>query len=323
MFACVDIGGASDDRTTERCPGSLDKHVRRSHRSQVADESEEIRIAHRHPVGIGDREREARALEQRAKAAGVGKGGDARGCSAGDLEFRTHQAVAQLEQCVAPGKGGEEQAVGLQHPADLDQGSGQIVDQMQGQGGGDQIEARIGEWRKGVVDDEIASRSRPVPGKEVGADHPPDARVGRKRCRQPPGVPAKVKREREVPRHGEKPVGKIVHRVGEKKIRALDTARERAPGDGAPGGAGRKSRGPSRFPRVSGPLRSFPQAWPQDRARLCSGGPCLGLLGLPGQEARDTRQEAGKWAERTAWTSRWQRGLRKGRAAFSPGFCAC
>ena len=48
-------------------------------------------------------------------------------------------------------------------------------------------------------------------------------------CCQPSGVPSKVEGDREVPPHGQEPVGKILDRVGEKKVGPLDAPLQRAP----------------------------------------------------------------------------------------------
>jgi hypothetical protein len=56
----------------------LDQDVGRAHPSQIGHQRERIVVAHHDAIDIGDRQRKARALQQRADIAQIGKGCDAR-----------------------------------------------------------------------------------------------------------------------------------------------------------------------------------------------------------------------------------------------------
>ena len=88
-------------------------------------------IAHRQPVDIGHRQREARALQQRAHVAQVGERRNARRDAVLDLGFGGREGLAQFGQRVAADERREQQAVGLQRAANLDKRAGEIVDELQ------------------------------------------------------------------------------------------------------------------------------------------------------------------------------------------------
>ena len=58
-------------------------------------------VAHGDPVDIGDRQREARTLQQRAEIAQIGERRDARRNAAFDFAFRRGEGLPQLGQRLA------------------------------------------------------------------------------------------------------------------------------------------------------------------------------------------------------------------------------
>ena len=122
--------------------------------AQIAHQREHIGVAHDEAVAVDHRQREAGALQQAAERARVGERDDARARAAADSLSAASRHCAQLRQRVAAGQGGEQQAVGLQRAADLDQRARQVVDLMQGEQRDGEIEGAFGERRPlGVADE--------------------------------------------------------------------------------------------------------------------------------------------------------------------------
>ena len=92
-------------------------------------------------LDVGDGQRETGPLQQRAGIAHVGEGRDARAGAAIELDLGGKQALAQLGKRAAAGKSAEEQSVGLQRPADLDQRARNVVGLMQRQQRDGEIDA--------------------------------------------------------------------------------------------------------------------------------------------------------------------------------------
>ena len=90
-------------------------------------------VADGQALDIGDGQRETGPLQQRAGIAHVGEGRDARAGAAIELDLSGKQALAQLGERAAAGKSAEEQAVGLQRAADLDQRARNVIRFMQRQ----------------------------------------------------------------------------------------------------------------------------------------------------------------------------------------------
>ena len=102
----------------ERPPPAIGHHIGGAHATQILHQRDRRRVAHQYPVGIGHRQREACALEQRAGSANIGERSDTGGDAVLDLGLGRREGLAQLGQRVAAGKCCKQQAVGLQHTAD-------------------------------------------------------------------------------------------------------------------------------------------------------------------------------------------------------------
>ena len=86
--------------------------------------AQRVVVAHGDPVDVGHRQGEAGALQQAGGVVGVGEGRDARAGAAAAAPARPSvSACAQLGQGRAAEDRAEEEAVGLQRLADLDQGA--------------------------------------------------------------------------------------------------------------------------------------------------------------------------------------------------------
>ena len=103
------------------------------------------------PVHVGDRQRKARALQQRAEIAQVGERRDARRHAAFDFGLGLRERLTQFGQAVAADHRGEEQAVGLERAANLDQRARQIVDELQGQRRHHEIERGVAKRQRLLV----------------------------------------------------------------------------------------------------------------------------------------------------------------------------
>ena len=110
-------------------------------------------VAHRDPVDVGDRQREARALQQRAEIAQIGKRRDARRHAALDLGLGFGECGPQLGETFAADHGCKEQPVRLERAADLDERARQIVDELQGERGDDEIERSVAKRQRLFIGD--------------------------------------------------------------------------------------------------------------------------------------------------------------------------
>ena len=126
-------------------------------------------------LAVGHRQGKARALQQARGVAQIGERRDARAEAALDLAFRRGQRLAQLPQGGAAQHGAQQQPVGLQDAADLDQGAGQVVDPMQVHRAQHQVEALLPRTAG-------TPRRPPPPGRARGGQSP-------RRGRRAPGGP--------------------------------------------------------------------------------------------------------------------------------------
>ena len=97
-------------------------------------------VARHDAIDVGDRQCEARALQQRADIAQIGKWRDAGRNPAFAFGFRRRKGLPQFGQRLAADHRRQQQPVGLQRAADLRQHAGQIVDELKGQRGNHEIE---------------------------------------------------------------------------------------------------------------------------------------------------------------------------------------
>ena len=143
-----------------------------------------------------------RALQQRPQVPHVGEGGDAGARPALHLLLGRQQGGAQLAQRAAAEQGGQQQPVGLQGAADLDERARQIVDEVQRQARDDQVERLVAERQRFLVGpharglalrEQARPRARPrspsrrpapaAAGARRGRDSAPRLRAtGKRRC---------------------------------------------------------------------------------------------------------------------------------------------
>ena len=118
-------GGAAGRRTPP-----LDQDIGRSHPPQIGHQRERAVVAHHDAIDVGDRQRKARALQQAAYVAQIGKRQDARRHAAFAFDFRRRKGLPQLGQRIATDHRRQQQPVRLQRAADLRQHAGQVVDEL-------------------------------------------------------------------------------------------------------------------------------------------------------------------------------------------------
>ena len=116
------------------------EHIGRAHAAQIVHQRERVVVAHHDAVDVGDRQRKARALQQRADVAQIGKRRNARRHAALAFGLGRGKGLPQLGQRVAADHRRQQQPVGLQRAADLREHAGQIVDELQRQRGDDEVE---------------------------------------------------------------------------------------------------------------------------------------------------------------------------------------
>jgi len=90
----VNLGHAHQRRALERRAAAIEESVGRAHAAQIVHQREDGAIAHRDPIHIGDRQRKARALQQRADIAQIGKRRDTRRHTT--LQFGFYTPVCEL-----------------------------------------------------------------------------------------------------------------------------------------------------------------------------------------------------------------------------------
>ncbi|MNJ59428.1 hypothetical protein D3C77_551120 [compost metagenome] len=134
----VELGRAGQDGAAER-PDRPGQDVGLAHGPQVAHQGEQVRVAHRDPIHVADRQGEARPLQQARPVEAVGEGRDAGLGPAADLQLGLGQHAAQLLQRRRAKQAGHEQAVGPQGAPDLRQGARQVVGPVQAQKIDDQV----------------------------------------------------------------------------------------------------------------------------------------------------------------------------------------
>ena len=109
----------------------LEQNIGRAHPPQIGHQRERVVVAHHDAIDVGDRQRKARALQQRADIAQIGERRDARRNAAFAFGFRRGKGLPQFGQRIAADHRRQQQAVGLQRAADLREHAGQIVDELQ------------------------------------------------------------------------------------------------------------------------------------------------------------------------------------------------
>ena len=127
-------------RAARRRPPPLDQDIGRAHAPQIVHQRERIVVTHHDAIDIGDRQRKAGALQQRADIAQIGERRDARRHPAFAFGFGRGKGLPQFGQRIAADHRRQQQPVRLQRAADLRQHAGQIVDELEGERGDREIE---------------------------------------------------------------------------------------------------------------------------------------------------------------------------------------
>ena len=128
-------GGAAGRRAPP-----LDQNIGRAHPPEIGHQRKRAVVAHHDAIDVGDRQRKACALQQRADIAQIGKRRDARRYPALAFGFRRGKGLPELRQRIAADHRRQQQPVGLQRAADLRQHAGQIVDELERERGDGEIE---------------------------------------------------------------------------------------------------------------------------------------------------------------------------------------
>ena len=136
----VDLRHPQQRGAAGRRPPPLDQDIGRAHAPQIVHQRERVVVAHHDAIDVGDRQREAGALQQRADVAQIGERRDARRHPAFAFGFGRGERLPQLGQRIAADHRRQQQPVGLQRAADLRQHAGQIVDELKGERRDDEIE---------------------------------------------------------------------------------------------------------------------------------------------------------------------------------------
>ena len=127
--------------------------------AEIGHQRERAVIAHHDAIDVGDRQRKARALQQAADIAQIGKRRDARRHPAFEFGFGGGEGLPELGQRIAADHRRQQQPVGLQRAADLRQHAGQIVDELKGERGNRKIERfRLQRQRLGLAFRQIDPR---------------------------------------------------------------------------------------------------------------------------------------------------------------------
>ena len=116
------------------------QNIGRAHAPQILHQRERAVVAHHDAIDVGDRQRKARALQQRADVAQIGERRDAGRHAAFAFGFRRGKGLPQLGQRIAADHRRQQQPVGFQRAADLREHAGQIVDELKSQRGDDEVE---------------------------------------------------------------------------------------------------------------------------------------------------------------------------------------
>ena len=177
-------------------------------------------IAHGEPVDVGDRQREARALQQGAGVAQIGERRDARRDAVLDLGLGRGEGLAQLDQGVAADERGEEQPVRLERAPDLHQRARQIVDELQRERGDHEIERGVAERQRFLVGGNRQSGTHGTrAGERIGGDDRADLAARGEHAAYGVGRRAEIDGEIEVPQHRRETLGDILGNAIDQKGR--------------------------------------------------------------------------------------------------------
>ncbi len=107
------------------------KHIAQTMRAQIPHQRSKVAVSHLEPLHIRHGQGETGALKQCAQIANIGERRDAWADAPRYFAFGDRKTLAQFAQCIAAEQRRQKEAIGLEDPADLDQGPGQIVDRLQ------------------------------------------------------------------------------------------------------------------------------------------------------------------------------------------------
>ena len=110
-----------------------------AHGAQVVHQRQRRGVADLVAAAVGDREREAGALQQAAEVADLAHRRDARAEAAEGLDLGLGEGGAQLGQGLAAEEGGEEEAVGPEGAAGLHELADRVVGPVQREGMDDEV----------------------------------------------------------------------------------------------------------------------------------------------------------------------------------------
>src|SRR6476659_939375 len=133
--------------------------VAAAERSDLAHQRAWAWIGHGEKLGVGHRQREARALEKRAVLAHIGEGRDTGACPAMQLGFGLDQHLSKLLQRPAAKGRAHEQPVGAKAPANLDERPGEIVDAVERKARDHEAEAHFLERQHLLIADHGRTRA--------------------------------------------------------------------------------------------------------------------------------------------------------------------
>ena len=188
----------------ERRPAPAHQRVGLGHGAEIGQKPPRGFISNGKDIVVDDRQREAGALEERPGIGDPGERRDVGGDAALLGEVGGEKRLAELGQGVAAKPRRQQQPVGPEQAADLNERAGEVVGGMKKEGREDEIEAIAGEGEKLLIGDDQRGTGSVLPGeaehraREVGRDQAIDPAAGECGHGQAAVAGAEVEREREA-----------------------------------------------------------------------------------------------------------------------------
>ena len=148
-------------------------------------------------------------MQKRAELAHIGERRDARRRAALDLAFSRGKCLAQFAEAGAADQRRQQQTVGLERAADLDQRAGQIIYKLQRQAGDNQIERGIRERHGFFIGGDANKIGRKPTRVGLGRNDEPDPPRFSERAAHRIVRRAEIDRERKLPRHRRETLGHV------------------------------------------------------------------------------------------------------------------
>ena len=123
-----------------RRPPPLDHDIGRAHRPEIGHQRERAIVAHHDAIDVGDRQRKAGTLQQRADIAEIRKRCDARRHAAFTFGLGLRKRLSQFGERIAADHRRQQQPIRPQRTPDLGERTRQIVDELKGERGDRKIE---------------------------------------------------------------------------------------------------------------------------------------------------------------------------------------